>query len=206
MLDNAVEQSMYPSKPVEVLFCEECGREKTYFFDKEKIRWRCVCNPCKYKKAKERNPSYRHDVRVRQKQRNPNYRKEERVRQKQRNPNCRKKETQQRLERDPDYYTKLRAYGSTSRLVRHPGYSKRIPLAQYRAMVEAQGGVCAACKQPETEMHKGRIKTLSLDHNHITGEIRGLLCTACNKGIGYFRDDPAQLRAAADYLERWNSK
>lgn len=40
------------------------------------------------------------------------------------------------------------------------------------------------------------------DHDHVTGCFRGWLCVACNTGLGYFQDNPASLRAAADYLEK----
>jgi hypothetical protein len=44
--------------------------------------------------------------------------------------------------------------------------------------------------------------TLGVDHNHKTGVIRGLLCKTCNVGIGYLKDSPLLLMAAADYLSR----
>lgn len=72
----------------------------------------------------------------------------------------------------------------------------------YMRLFEAQGGVCAACKQPETQMRNGKVKWLAVDHCHETDVVRGLLCCDCNIAIGKMRDDPARLRAAADYLEK----
>lgn len=72
----------------------------------------------------------------------------------------------------------------------------------YEAMSRAQNGVCAICKKTEnryTEKHN-RLRGLSVDHNHQTGEIRGLLCNKCNKGLGDFCDDLRLLRAAIKYL------
>lgn len=76
-----------------------------------------------------------------------------------------------------------------------------ITLAQYNAMVEAQNGLCAICGKPETRLHLGKLKRLATDHCHETKKVRALLCHQCNTGIGSFSDDPALLRAAADYLE-----
>jgi hypothetical protein len=70
---------------------------------------------------------------------------------------------------------------------------------QYDAMLAAQGGHCAQCPWPDKPY-----KRLAVDHDHKTGRIRGLLCADCNRGIGLFGDDPARLRAAADYLDRHN--
>lgn len=64
-------------------------------------------------------------------------------------------------------------------------------------LFEEQGGLCAICKAPEA-----LDRTLSLDHCHETGEIRGLLCNACNVGLGCFRDSPDKLIAASEYLTR----
>lgn len=71
-----------------------------------------------------------------------------------------------------------------------------ISRAEFRGIFEAQGLVCAICKRtPATS------KATHLDHCHITGRIRGVLCASCNKGLGHFRDDPSLVRTAAHYLE-----
>ncbi len=74
--------------------------------------------------------------------------------------------------------------------------------AQYLAMHDAQNGLCAICGQPETAERDGKIKWLAVDHDHATGMIRALLCQRHNVMIGHCNDDPAILRAAADYIER----
>lgn len=64
---------------------------------------------------------------------------------------------------------------------------------QYEALIHDHGGQCAICHSTTT---------LVIDHCHETGDVRGLLCHRCNVAIGWMMDDPAKLRAAADYLER----
>lgn len=71
----------------------------------------------------------------------------------------------------------------------------------YDAMMELQGGVCAVCGQPEYVMRHGKVKLLSVDHDHVSGTARGLLCQGCNQGIGHLGEDPARMEAAARYLE-----
>lgn len=73
-----------------------------------------------------------------------------------------------------------------------------ISLADYVLMLAAQGGVCAICKRPETRKRRAY---LAVDHDHETGRVRGLLCSACNAGMGHFDDSPRLLVAAAQYLE-----
>lgn len=81
-------------------------------------------------------------------------------------------------------------------------YKFGIVIAEYNTILEAQNGVCAICKQPETakDMRRGKVKSLAVDHNHKTGKIRGLLCDRCNTSIGKFNDDPNLIEKAVEYL------
>jgi len=63
-------------------------------------------------------------------------------------------------------------------------------------MLELQEGTCAICGGGTSK------KFLATDHDHKTGEVRGLLCANCNKTLGRFRDDPQRFRNAADYLDQ----
>jgi hypothetical protein len=67
---------------------------------------------------------------------------------------------------------------------------------QFEAMRVAQGGRCAVC----AEVPKG---SFHVDHDHVTGVARGLLCGTCNRGLGMFHDSPTLLTKAAWYLERY---
>ena len=74
----------------------------------------------------------------------------------------------------------------------------------YHRMLDAQGGVCGICQQPETKSRGFDDRKLSIDHDHETGAVRGLLCGNCNEGIGYFGNDrPDLLRKAATYLDAY---
>lgn len=71
-----------------------------------------------------------------------------------------------------------------------------INVEQYDAMLLSQDGRCAICYMTP------RSRRLAVDHNHKTGEVRGLLCTFCNhKMLGGAKESPAILRRGADYLE-----
>ena len=80
-------------------------------------------------------------------------------------------------------------------------YNFGISIYAYEDMFEKQGGVCAICQLPETSRHNNVIKMLAVDHDHSTGEIRGLLCSNCNTALGLFGDNKETLKAAIKYLK-----
>lgn len=74
---------------------------------------------------------------------------------------------------------------------------------EYDELVAAQDGRCAACGAVETAMgNHGSVKALAVDHDHVTGQVRGLLCQACNTALGQLADDPDRIVALLAYALR----
>lgn len=74
-----------------------------------------------------------------------------------------------------------------------------LDIADYNKMLLIQNSECAICRKPhDPSVKRGR---LYVDHCHITGKIRGLLCGGCNSGIGYFEDNIETLNKAISYIE-----
>jgi glycerol-3-phosphate dehydrogenase len=70
---------------------------------------------------------------------------------------------------------------------------------RYEELLTAQEGRCAICRTDDPDDIG---LEWNVDHCHTTGRVRGLLCRRCNGGLGWFKDNPEALRAAADYVER----
>lgn len=82
--------------------------------------------------------------------------------------------------------------------------SHRLRPNDFFAMLENQDGRCAICREP---LDVTQPRGFHVDHDHAkkkgdVGYARGVLCKMCNPGLGCFRDDPRNLRAAAAYLEQ----
>lgn len=80
-------------------------------------------------------------------------------------------------------------------------FSIDVPLDLYTALRESQGDLCAICGKPETiiDNRSGKTRSLSVDHDHNTGEIRGLLCFICNTRL-YAAENEAFLLSCSTYL------
>ena len=71
----------------------------------------------------------------------------------------------------------------------------------YKTQIALHGKLCGICGA-EFNLGIGHGPRLHLDHDHLSGKIRGLLCGGCNVGLGHFRDDLKLLRNATLYLEK----
>lgn len=100
---------------------------------------------------------------------------------------------------------KLSAYCKPCQRIYNSEYRIKINFGltwdEYDALLVAQDGRCAICGG------RPRKNLLAVDHDHKTGEVRGLLCSRCNhRLLGSANDDPARLRKAADYLESFTPR
>jgi len=98
--------------------------------------------------------------------------------------------------------TYIKAYNKThaadlkkKNRMKHLKHVYNITLAEYDQMLEAQSGVCKICGGINADGRR-----LTVDHDHETGKIRGLLCSQCNAGLGFFKDNYFLLAVATKYL------
>lgn len=86
-------------------------------------------------------------------------------------------------------------------------HSYGISLDKYKEMLEKQNSVCAICNKSERGLSKSnRVKRLSIDHDHKTGKVRGLLCHKCNMALGWVDDDIDLLYNLIKYLTIHNNR
>ena len=92
------------------------------------------------------------------------------------------------------------------RLYRHSVVKRHgLKLREYEDLYTEQEGLCAICGEPETRTFRGQAVWLAVDHDHETDKIRGLLCDACNRMLGWLEKlGPDWLQAATRYLEKHN--
>ena len=79
-------------------------------------------------------------------------------------------------------------------------------LEEFTALHEAQNGQCAICSRVPAYKADSKLRNRSLlhiDHDHVTGKRRGLLCHGCNVGLGLFQDNIIALEQAITYLKKW---
>lgn len=98
---------------------------------------------------------------------------------------------------DPERRRRLKLYNENAILRKKYGLTTE----KYAAMLASQGGRCAICRGHHAHGRRDA-KRFTVDHCHVTGAVRGLLCMKCNTGIGMLGDDPGRLRVAIAYLEK----
>lgn len=152
------------------------------------------CRVCAYKRLKESNDRLRNNNRT-------------------------EFNEKQRLKRqaDPEKYAEMykkkhlksvEKYGQEFLSQKGRATQKGLRPEQLRYMIEKQNNLCAICGKTETRIFKDRISgemkimNLCIDHDHITGLVRALLCHDCNTGLGKFKDDVNLLQTAIEYLKK----
>ncbi len=163
--------------------CIKCGEIKPLdqfgVHNREKGQHRNMCRDCSSAWLKEYNKS-------------PEGQK---VRGDYREQNKEKMEVYQELYRnDPEKQKLAKEYHRKYDLMKQFGLTPD----DYDEILNKQNGRCAVCKSDRFDSKR---KTLAVDHDHVTGKVRGLFCRRCNQAIGAFEDNPDLLRKAATYLE-----
>ena len=155
--------------------CEKHGQKERYEYQSGRLGF--FCRVCKNERRRRtRKPTKRKYTPEQLAARREQY---------QRNKDAILAQKAEYRERRPDVFLK-------SKLKHKYG----ITLEQYQELFTAQGGRCAICLRSPKKLR------LSVDHDHKTGAIRGLLCWQCNTGLQRFRDDAERLLRAAQYLAR----
>lgn len=160
---------------MEMKRCSRCGQEKDYeLFHKDKNNNDGFTNACK----ECRNTYY------------INYYKK--------NPEKQKIKNELQKQNRKEYYDSETGVKSSRKA--HLKRMYGITLQEYENMLLTQNKTCKICGK--TEMNN-KNKVLCVDHNHVTGEIRGLLCGLCNSGLGKFLENKELLNNAIKYLTEY---
>lgn len=171
--------------------CVSCNRElplRCYAVrQKSPLKYRGECRECRNVRAREwteKNKEHRREYERHYRNEHPKYR-------------------EQALARGRRYYKKDPvALNRKKNLQRNYG----ITPADYDRMFQSQNGVCAICGQPEIHIRMGKLIPLSVDHCHLTGKIRQLLCSNCNRMLGMAKDNIETMRKGIEYLIRHSTE
>jgi len=171
--------SIYKGDPMEnLLRCSKCGQYKNpseFIKDKNTTRgYVYMCKPCWNEYYEE--PKRKDKRRAYQRERN------KKLYSKNRDEILKK--AREKNKQDPE-----------AQMFRMYKYKYGLTREDYIKLMENQGGSCAICGNKFSESIKAHV-----DHCHTTDVVRGLLCGACNRGIGLLKEDPKIFQSAADYL------
>ena len=105
--------------------------------------------------------------------------------------------------RKKEYYNHHKEEISSQKKEYHLMIKYGLSMSDFNNLLLAQNNRCAICNEPLDLTNSYRIH---IDHNHLTGKVRGILCNKCNLAIGLLRDNPEYTKRATEYLERNNNE
>jgi hypothetical protein len=185
--------------------CSNCKVEKEiHEFNKDKSKKfgvSNICRECSRFKGRNhyiKNIDYYRDYQQKLRNNNPDYNKKNYEKNKEKIKEY-NKNSYKKLKNNPEAFKQRTIEDKHRKLLKCFG----ITLDDYNTMLAGQNGVCAICGNSEISFDKrtGNTRSLSVDHNHQTGQIRGLLCGKCNKMIGLAKDTIKILEQAINYLK-----
>lgn len=115
----------------------------------------------------------------------------------------RAKDVHRHRERDRQWRRENLDYAKGKLLQKYwPGSTWQEALNHFKTLQQQQNNLCKICKKPETRLWRNTntVCDLCVDHCHLTGRVRGLLCDGCNVLIARAKDSPETCEAAAEYL------
>jgi len=113
---------------------------------------------------------------------------------------CIKERRKKQKDYDKRYWKKWSAENAEKLRERDVGYNLKrkfnMTVEDYNVLLQSQNNTCATCDKT----HSSNGKRLAVDHCHVTGKIRGLLCNECNTALGLVKENPVVLLELIDYL------
>jgi len=103
-----------------------------------------------------------------------------------------------RKAKNPDHIRAINLRSNEKR--RHEKFG--LPQGWYDLQYKKQNGCCAICLGQQ----EGKPKKFAIDHNHSTGQVRGLLCNSCNTSIGKLKEDITIMQRAINYLKEYSEQ
>jgi len=191
--------------------CTKCGIKREFNkFNIDKSRKSCLdnwCKTCRKIYAKKYYKSNKEAYTNRHKKYYLNNREMDAERSKKYNTNNKEKVAERKKEwrrknkeRCREYQKKYRQKNFERKRNNHYMLKYGISLDKYNELFKNQNGLCAICGGIERVWCWGKLRPLAVDHNHETGEIRGLLCCNCNRALGLLGDNTKTIKNMLDYL------
>jgi len=106
-------------------------------------------------------------------------------------------------EKHKAYHKKYREENKDKRKNGMLKFKFNLTLDEYNIMLKNQDGICKICSMPETarKNNSDEVRMLSVDHDHNTGQIRGLLCNKCNRALGHYEATKPRAQDFEKYLQ-----
>lgn len=177
------------------MICKICLKNKKpgeFYFRKDSKKHRSECSDCFGKEHKSYNFKYKKTDKYKQWKKEYDIRYHKTETYKKYNNSYGRKYRKIEKNKERQFLNNLRKYW--------PEYSTEEARFKYESLLIFQDGKCAICENKESRRHNGVIRKLCVDHCHLTGIVRGLLCSRCNITIGRFEDSADLLLKASKYL------